>query len=260
MDFYGSDLAHIHDVGFGGFSRSAAPALLALLRRHRISGGLAVDLGCGSGIWLRELHESGFAVFGVDVSPAMIELARRRVPEGRFQCVNLAAARLPPCDVVTSLGECLNYIGEDGAKTDLPKLFTRVWRALRPGGLFVFDLAEPGRGASRHRHIEGPGWAVLVDVQEESESGTLTRRITSFRQTGEFYRRASEVHRLKLHRRSEVVRELRQIGFRVRTASRYGDEPLPPGCVAFLARKPRGAGAGPPGGRPNASSAGDTTP
>lgn len=53
---YHDDLAHVQHDGFGDFARRAAPGLLALLRQAGIGrGATVVDLGCGSGIWLREL-------------------------------------------------------------------------------------------------------------------------------------------------------------------------------------------------------------
>src|SRR5689334_5247848 len=68
-DAYQDDLAYIHDAGFGGFARGSAPGLLTLFRRNGITGGLVVDLGCGSGIWANELAGSGYQVLGVDISP-----------------------------------------------------------------------------------------------------------------------------------------------------------------------------------------------
>src|SRR5207249_3837277 len=83
-DGYGSDLAYIHDTGFGAFARRAAPHLLTLLRRTARRGGLVVDLGCGSGIWARELCHAGYEVLGIDQSEAMIGLARARAPRAEF--------------------------------------------------------------------------------------------------------------------------------------------------------------------------------
>ncbi len=85
MEVYKDDLAYIHDVGFGDFAKNAAPELLAVLRQRGLTGGLVVDLGCGSGLWAEELTAAGYDVLGVDISPAMIEIARRRAPRARFE-------------------------------------------------------------------------------------------------------------------------------------------------------------------------------
>lgn len=240
MEAYKDDLAYIHDVGFGDYARNSAPGLLDMLRKAGITTGLVVDLGCGSGLWARELADADYDVLGIDISAAMIELARKRVPKATFQIGSLLKAKLPACVGVTSLGECLNYLfDKSNSLGELRRLFRRVYAALKPGGLFIFDIAEPGRGKGpRRKHMEGPDWAVLVEVDEDARNNRLTRRITSFRKIGDLYTRDEEVHRLQLYRRSEVAKELRNVGFRVRTVGAYGDQPMIDGCVGFVARKP----------------------
>lgn len=237
---YKSDLAYIHDAGFGDFARNSAPGLLEILRQNGTNAGLVVDLGCGSGLWVHELSDAGYDVLGVDISPAMIAIARKRVPRGKFQTGSLLKVKLPPCDAVTSLGECLNYLFDEGNSISaVGRLFRRVYGALKPGGLFIFDIAEPGRGKGpRQKHFQGPDWTVLVDVDEDPRTERLTRRITTFRKTGNLYRRDEEIHRLQLYKRGVVARELRSVGFRVRTVGAYGAQRMIEGCVAFTARKP----------------------
>lgn len=238
---YKNDLAYIHDAGFGDFAKTSAPWLLETLRANGIDKGLVVDLGCGSGIWARELSRAGYDVLGIDISRAMIEIARKRVPRGEFRTGSLLRAKLPMCDAVTSLGECLNYMfDKTNSIGQLRSVFERVYFALKPGGLFVFDIAEPGRGkGSPQRHRQGEDWAVLSDTVEDPETNRLTRRITTFRKRGKNYVRGEEVHILQLYGRSEVTDELRDAGFRVRTLTGYGEQTMLAGCVAFMARKPR---------------------
>src|SRR6185295_17370118 len=112
---------------------------------------------------------------------------------------------------------------------------------LVPGGLFLFDAAGPERkGASEPYQAEasGPDWAVHVETALESGTGLLTRRITSVRKIGCQHRRDEEVHRLALLNPSAVLESLAQAGFAAEILARYDCHPLPPGVVAFLARKP----------------------
>lgn len=239
MKNYKSDLAYIHDAGFGEYARNSAPGLLKILGQAGITKGLVVDLGCGSGLWARALVDAGYDVIGIDLSASMIDLARNRVPEGEFQVASLLTAKLPPCDAVTSLGECFNYLfDKKNSVVELRHLFRRVYAALKPKGLLIFDIAEPGRGKGpRQKHRQAADWAVMVEVDEDASTNRLTRQITSFRRVGDLYSRDKEVHRLQLYRRSEIAKELRGAGFRVRTVAAYGDQPMIEGCVGFVARK-----------------------
>ncbi len=237
---YEEDLAYIHDAGFGDFAREAAPGLLRMMRRAGIRSGLVVDLGCGSGIWARELVDAGFDVLGVDISSAMLALSRKLVPEGKFFRASLHHVELPRCVCVTSLGECLGYsFGESRVRNLLRRTFDRVFSALEPGGLFIFDMAEPARARQASRkYTLGTDWAVLFEAQTRRGGDVLERRITAFRKTGKLYRRSEEVHRVRLYPRSVIAGELREAGFRVRTLSGYGSNRFPRGIAGFLARKP----------------------
>src|SRR5437867_3301628 len=218
MNGYGEDLAFIHDAGFSGFARSAAPGVLSLLRRGGVTGGLVVDLGCGAGVWAEKLVHSGYDVLGIDVSAPMIAMARRRAPRAKFLRSSFLRAAIPSCDAVTSLGECVNYLSDArGAREPLARLFARVHEALRPGGLLILDFAGPGRGGTpiRRGYWCGDDWAILVEVEEDRRRGRLTRRMTTFRRVGRLYRRGDQIHHLRLHRRSEIATMLRRAGFDV---------------------------------------------
>jgi SAM-dependent methyltransferase len=227
--YYKQDLAFIHDVGFGEWALKSAPGILEILKQTGIREGLVVDLGCGSGLWARELAKANYEVLGIDISEAMIAIARKRVPIADFRVASLFTAKIPACNAVTSISECLNYTFV--SKTEnLARLFRRIYKALTPGGVFVFDLAGPGqvkRGTTTKRFTEGDGWLVLVEKHEDEAKEVLTRRITSFRSAGAHYRRSDEVHLQRLFRFADVAKELRSAGFRVRTGRSYGQYRLP---------------------------------
>ena len=241
-DAYRDDLAHIHDAGFGGFAQAAAPVLVEALKAGGINQGLVIDLGCGSGILSRAIYQAGYEVLGVDISEAMIARARQCVPRGEFRVESLLKAELPPAVAVAAVGEAINYLFDpENTRSSLAKLLLRIHGALEPGGVFLLDVAEPGRvpgvGLTR-MYFEGNGWALLVSNEEDRRRRFLTRRITSFRQVGELYRRDHEVHRQRLLPRSEMAAQLRSIGFRVRVLRGYSGLRFGTGHVGFLARKP----------------------
>ena len=240
--YYGDDLTYVHDAGHGDPARAAAAVLIELLQRSRATRGRVVDLGCGSGILARALLDAGYEVTGIDLSEAMITMARERAPGADLQVGSFLDAEMPDCVAVTAIGECFSYLFDERAGgPGLERLFERLHRALVPGGVLLFDVAAPGRvrGTSPQRTWrEGGDWAVLVEVDEDVTARRLTRAITTFRATGEAWRRDHEVHTLRSYARRELETRLRAVGFRVRPLAGYGVLRFVPGQIGFCARKP----------------------
>jgi SAM-dependent methyltransferase len=241
-DAYREDLAHIHDVGFGHLAKNAALILLEALHQSGTDHGLVIDLGCGSGLLAKELSASGYDVLGIDISGAMLDIARKRVPTARFRQESLLKARLPPCVAVAAVGECFNYLfDENNTRQGLYELFGRIYKALDPGGVFLFDVAEPGRVSGpgpQLAHTEGEDWTVFMSAEEDLTNVLLTRRITTFRKVvGELYRRDQETHQLRLVPKSELLEWLGELGFDVDVLDGYGQLRFPPGHTRYLAHK-----------------------
>ena len=230
------DLAYIHDVGFSDYCLKSAPGILEILQKNNINTGLVLDLGCGSGLWMQQLVKSGYRAIGIDISPSFIDIARKRVPRAEFRVDSLFSAEIPPCNAVTSIGECFNYLFD--SKNDnqrLVELFNRIYKALT---VFVFDITTPGQvsgGITTKGFTEGEDWIVLVEKEEKQE--ILTRRIITFRRVEEHYRRDEEIHHQRLYKPEEIERALDQIGFGFQTLHNYGEFNLPPNHTAFVARK-----------------------
>ena len=74
--YYRRDLALVHHLGFGFHADACAPGLLALLEPIRASGGVVLEVGCGSGLLTKYLVDAGHRVIATDASPAMLDLAR----------------------------------------------------------------------------------------------------------------------------------------------------------------------------------------
>jgi SAM-dependent methyltransferase len=116
--------------------------------RRKVLGNILVnartvcDLGCGTGNTALELARSGKKVYGLDLSPEMCRLARARLRRARVPVRilhgDMRALRLPePVDLVLSEFNPLNHLPR---KSDLLRVFRAVFRSLRPGGWFCFDL------------------------------------------------------------------------------------------------------------------------
>ena len=238
MPSYGDDLSHVHDQGFASLAAGAAGVILETLESRAIERGKLVDLGCGSGTTAAPVAAAGHAVLGIDQSSAMLALARKRCPEGKFRRASLLDVELPACDVVSAIGEVLNYAFDPrmgmGA---LERLFRRVHAALRPGGSLLFDVVTTRTNRSGRGAREGRDWAVLVEWHTDRARRRLTRKLTIFRRVGSVWRRRREVHVQHLFEAAAIERLLRKSGFTVRRTRRYGDVLLLPGRSGFVARK-----------------------
>jgi SAM-dependent methyltransferase len=240
MSAYEEDLAYVH-VESTSHASGAAAGLIEALRGAGIEDGLVVDLGCGDGGWCAHLAEAGYGALGIDYSPAFIRRARGRGSSARFEVGSFMDVELPRCNAVTALGEVFNYrFDAQNTWPQLVGLFERIFTALAPGGLLIFDVAGPGRCPTPKQLFHGgDDWMVLVDTVEDAVAATLTRKITTFRRVGDLYRRADEVHHLQLYRPDALCEALTNIGFEPQVVSKYGDYLIPfAGCFGVVANKP----------------------
>ena len=117
-------------------------ALLELISRD----GSALDLGCGNGALTARLAERGLRVVGMDASQEMLEVAGANHPEIAFyqgDAVDFTLAE--PVDVVFS-NAVLHWIDREKQ----PDVLKNVYRALKNGGQFVFEMGGRGNNARIH--------------------------------------------------------------------------------------------------------------
>ncbi len=124
------------------YSRRIFPRLLRTLRSCDAVPGNAVDLGCGTGTLALLLERQGWNVTGIDASPGMVDEARgkasRKGSKTGFFAADIRTFTLPrPVDLAVSVYDVLNHLP---STADLHLACAATGRALRDGGLFVFDL------------------------------------------------------------------------------------------------------------------------
>jgi len=243
MPGYLDDLCYVHQRT-NAHAERCVPGILQELKCHKIVDGLIVDIGCGGGDVCARFHELGFRTLGIDLSEAFVRQARARHPGLDFRVGSFLSEPLPSCQVITAIGEVFNYaIDPTNDWSAFSGWLRRAWAALQPGGLLIFDVAGPGRcPAPVQLCSRGEDWALLADVEEDSDAGILTRDMTVFRLVGEGYRRTDEVHRLHLFEPADVMRQLQCAGFEARAVDGFGSEPFPlQGLTGFVAAKPCGS-------------------
>jgi SAM-dependent methyltransferase len=109
-------------------------------------GQAVLDLGCGPGLYCARLARLGLAVTGVDLSANSIAYARRAAAEAGlpidYRCQDyLGLEDAQAFDAIFIIYYDFGVLSDAGRDS----LLARVHRALKPGGMFVFDVTTPDR-------------------------------------------------------------------------------------------------------------------
>jgi len=238
---YKQDLAYIHAVAFGNLAQGAAPEIIRLLKCASVPIGRVVDVGCGAGPLSAALVEAGFEVTGIDSSAELLAIARTSNPRAHFMRGSVYETQIPACEAIVALGEPLTYHAE-GADADLlvESFFRAASDVLPAGGMLIFDVIELGDPSLAGRYWNsGEDWAVLAETEEDQGSRTLVRNIETFRRVDGLYRRACEVHRIRLFDTATLCNQLAACGFSTETAQTYGTQKLAPRRRAFFSTRMR---------------------
>ena len=129
-----------------GSYRKRADWLEKLFRKSRIPGRDVLDLACGTGTIACLLAERGYQVIATDASEEMLTQAAMKAAvleenAPLFLLQSMPRLRLTePVDAVVSTLDSLNYLTRE---KDIRETFCRVYRWLKPGGQFIFDVNTP---------------------------------------------------------------------------------------------------------------------
>ena len=218
-----------------------------ILAQEGLHPRTAVDLACGTGTVSLLLARQGLNVTGVDLSEEMLTMAQQKA-EGlenppRFVRQSLQELTLPRgVDLAVCALDSLDYITDP---QDCAEAIRRVYRALNPGGIFIFDVNTP----EKLRAMDGQ---VFLDEDEdvycvwrgefEEETNICSYGMDLFQRQGRLWRRSFEEHREYAYSAEQLTGFLKAAGF---TGIRvYGDrrmEPPQPGeqRIYLKARKGR---------------------
>jgi SAM-dependent methyltransferase len=237
MHYYRHDLALVHDRGHTRHADRCAPGIGELL--SPVTGGVVLELGCGSGALTRHLLAAGHRVIATDASPEMLALARAALGGGAdLRLLTLPDDPLPAADAIVSVGHAISYL-PDAAAVD--RALVAMAGALRPGGILAIDVCDlsfgqvqPGAESSGRA---GPDWAVITQYSVPAPD-RFVRDITTFVPDGHgAWRRDSEHHENVLVDTSRIPVLLSEHGVTAAVGSSFGAGELPPGLRAVIGAK-----------------------
>ena len=199
-----------------------AQFILNLLQDRKITEGLVLELGCGTGKLMTLLGKAGFDMIGVDNSVEMLQIAREKTSQDflyllqdmqEFELYGTVRAVVSVCD-------SLNYITE---REELLQVFRLVNNYLDPEGIFLFDMNTV------HKYRDLMGDTTIAENREEGsfiwenyfdeESAINEYDLTLYiREDGESYRRFEEVHYQRAYDLETIGRLLADAGMELTAA------------------------------------------
>ena len=189
-----------------------------LLKREGLAPRTAVDLACGTGSVTLLLAEKGLQVTGVDMSEERLCVAAQKAEGAQnrplFVCQKLQQLYLPRgVDLAVCALDSLDYIINPA---HCKEAIRRVYKALNPGGCFIFDVNTP----EKLRAMDGQ---VFLDEDEDvycvwrgefdDETNICTYWMDLFQKIGSSWQRSYEEHREYAYSAEQLIEYLKAAGF-----------------------------------------------
>jgi len=209
------EFAWVYNLHWGeAFTRLVAPALGPLGLDELPAASSILDLCCGTGQLAAVLTEDGFRVTGIDGSAAMLAFARENAPEAQFVHADARDFTVgTPPDAVLSLFDSLNHVL---TLAELMSVFRCVHAALKPGGLFLFDLNMEAGYRQRWRQqfsVVEDDHVCVMRLNCRVQEAVYDSELTVFRLCDGVWRRGDVTLRQRAYEEDEIRHALSLTGF-----------------------------------------------
>ena len=189
-----------------------------ILAREGVRPRTAVDLACGTGSVARLLAMDGLQVTAVDMSEDMLTVAAEKCSgmdnPPRLVCQPLQELHLPKgVDLAVCALDSLDYITDPA---DCARAIQRIYKALNPGGIFIFDVNTP----EKLRAMDGQ---VFLDEDDDvyciwrgefdENTNICSYGMDLFQREGQCWYRSFEEHREYAYSREQLTGYLKDAGF-----------------------------------------------
>ncbi len=189
-----------------------------ILAREGLKPRTAVDLACGTGSVALLLAQRGLQVTGVDMSEEMLCEASQKAQEldnqPMFVCQKLQSLRLPRgVDLAVCALDSMDYITDPA---DCEEAIRRVYKALNPGGCFIFDVNTP----EKLRAMDGQ---VFLDEDDDvycvwrgefdEQTNICSYGMDLFQRQGDCWHRSFEEHKEYAYSAGQLTAYLKAAGF-----------------------------------------------
>jgi len=122
--------------------RQWAQYIDTVVKKLDIKPEKVLDIGCGTGNFIREMSLLGYQIAGCDPSREMLKIARTNNPGVSFtkdELPQLSHMSDSAFQLVTCMYDTMNYL----TSLDIfAEALNRIYRLLHPGGYFIFDIVS----------------------------------------------------------------------------------------------------------------------
>ena len=191
---------------------------MEILRREGIEPRTVVDLACGTGSVTEILARKGYRVTGVDMSEEMLTEAAMKTMDMEqppmYSCQLLQNLRLPRgVDMAVCALDSLDYILDPA---DCKEAIRRAYKALNPGGIFIFDVNTPEKLRAMDDQVfldEDDDVYCVWRGEFDEETNICSYGMDLFQREGNMWRRSFEEHREYAYSQEQLTGFLKDAGF-----------------------------------------------
>ena len=190
----------------------------AILENEGLKPRTVADLACGTGSVSLLMARRGYHVTGVDMSEDMLTVAYDKAMSlenpPRFVCQKLQQLRLPRgVDMAVCGLDSMNYIVDPA---DCEMAIKRVFKALNPGGIFIFDVNIPQKLRSMDGQIfldEDDDVYCVWRGEFDEQTNICSYGMDLFQRTGKSWQRSFEEHQEYAYTCEQLEKYLKDAGF-----------------------------------------------
>ncbi|MFZ5352122.1 MAG: class I SAM-dependent DNA methyltransferase [Bacillota bacterium] len=205
-----------------------------------------LDTACGTGNITIPLAKRGCKVYGLDISEDMLAVAdckaRKEKLDIKYFSQNMVELDINiEFDTVLCMCDGINYILKE---EDLYKYFCKVYEHLKSNGLIIFDISSAYKlkyslGNNTFFQEKNNIYYIWDNIYNEIEK-TVEMNIVFFVPQDKLYRKFEEYHIQKAYESKDIIKMLKQAGFRnikVNDAFRVAEPNTESDRIFFAAQK-----------------------
>ncbi len=205
---YNKDFAEIYNQEWTQFSETLADNVLKLSNNFNS----VLDLGCGTGNFLKKLEKRFNKLIGIDISKDMIQIAKQNCYKAEFHVASVTDFDLGETfDLITCNFDMINHLN---TIYDWEKCFKLAYKHLKINGIFLFDINTIFKYGNLDiaQNINETDKYKIVDIETRLDANHVKINIEIFNKQGKKLAFIDEIE--SFYNEETVVKALENAGFK----------------------------------------------